>query len=200
MINLPILQQHTTDNISSFNKYWKDYYDESYQRDYFEIIEKVVWDESDIEKLFKWKNNMGKEEKKLGKTKRTYVARASSHLDWINKNKDNVSIKDFIKEFKNLGPVWSITLLHAMSPLQFPIYDQHVHRAYCYFTNLPFITLKREDVYHLYQEQYLPFFREFTNTLDKTVAELKEVDNALWAFGKFLKQYSGMVTYTKKSL
>jgi len=192
-MNLPILHNTSSKDVNAFINYWEKFYDERYKEDYFEIITKPVWEISDIDRLFKWKNNMGKKEKKLGKTKRIYVEKVVANLDWVNENRHKISYPDFVNRFKKLGPIWSITLLHAMEPLSYPIYDQHVHRAYCFLEGKELEELKTKDVYTRYQNEYLLFFKTFTFDVVKEYAQMKKVDNALWAFGKYLKQYSAML-------
>lgn len=191
-MNVLILQPASASQIETFINFWDQFYNEEYKTDYFDIITKASWDIGDIDRLFKWKNNMGKKEKKLGKTKRVYVEKVEANLAWINANRQSVSYPAFVKQFRKFGPIWSLTLLHAMKPLIYPIYDQHVHRAYCFLSSIELSELKAKEAYEKYQTDYLPFFQCFTKRIPKSLEQMKKVDNALWAFGKFLKLYSRM--------
>ena len=52
--------------------------------------------------------------------------------DLINsyKSAQDLDLENFNKDFKNLSAVWKIFLLHIIKPSKFPVYDQHIHRAY----------------------------------------------------------------------
>jgi hypothetical protein len=85
------------------------------------------------------------------------------------------------------GVVWRVFWLHLHHPQHFPIYDQHVHRAMACLTN----RAKREIPIHgptrarAYLEEYRPFFDRFAG------CDLRQVDRALWSFGKFLTTKCG---------
>ena len=92
-----------------------------------------------------------------------------------------------LKEFLNRpgGAIWRIFWLHLQHPKLFPIYDQHVHRAMAFLQ-----TGEREEIpdydpqkVESYWRRYLPFHATFEGI------ESRSVDKALWAFGKFLKEY-----------
>lgn len=185
-MKLPLLTNKSTTNVKAFVSYWNRFYNEKYKMCYWEVINKTKWKKADVEKLFKWKNNMGEGDKsKLSPTKKIFVSRVSKKLPWINQHRSDVEIDSFRKEFKKFGPIWAITLLHAMRPTSYPIYDQHVHRAHCFLTHRK---LDKAPVYARYKT-YVLFFENFIADTPKNKYYLKKVDNALWAFGKFLSSY-----------
>ena len=76
-------------------------------------------------------------------------------------------------------------LASLLAAERFPIYDQHVHRAMAFLQ-----TGEREEIpdydpqkVESYWRRYLPFHATFEGI------ESRSVDKALWAFGKFLKEY-----------
>ena len=48
------------------------------------------------------------------------------------KTNDEIDLILFREEFKSLTTVWKIFLLHIIKPNVYPIYDQHIHRAFLY--------------------------------------------------------------------
>lgn len=90
--------------------------------------------------------------------------------------------------FKKSGPIWSITLLHALQPLIYPIYDQHAHRAFSYLITGKISKMPlRYQAYNTYFEEYVKFFNDFSDMAKPYTR--KAVDEALWSFGKFLSIY-----------
>ena len=75
-----------------------------------------------------------------------------------------------LQEFLNRpgGAIWRIFWLHLQHPEQFPIYDQHVHRAMAFMLKWP--EEKREIPVHNptkvrnYLEVYRPFFARFNES------------------------------------
>ncbi len=87
-----------------------------------------------------------------------------------------------------MGSIWKIFLLHIIKPHEFPIYDQHVYRAYKYIekNTIEEISNVNRNKYQNYLNQYLVFFDELK--LKAKECESKEIDEALWAFGKILSK------------
>lgn len=92
---------------------------------------------------------------------------------------------DIIKE---LG-LWDQALimpafvLHLLSPLVYPLYDQHVERAKAVLTAK---SIKETTTLRSYIE-YRDFFYGLVSKPD--LERIKYVDEALWSFGKWLKQF-----------
>ncbi len=77
-----------------------------------------------------------------------------------------------------------IFLLHIIKPNYYPIYDQHIHRAYSFINGKDFRGIS-SDMYDkkkltFYFNEYLPFVRRMN------IQDLKEMDEAFFAFGQFL--------------
>jgi hypothetical protein len=184
-----IIQICTVADANIFVGFWKQFYDESYEGKYDEVINKQSWEANDIHRLFEWKNNM---KDKLAKSKETFVKKIVENLQTANNLRTNYNHDLFIKTFGKLGPIWGITFLHALQPGEFPIYDQHAHRAYtCLSTGVLVTMPKRHKIYTVYFDQYVPFFKQFSQAANNF--QPKEVDNALWAFGKFLSRYPSLI-------
>ena len=86
-------------------------------------------------------------------------------------------------------PWRKVFLLHIINPDEYPIYEQHVHRAFKYLENnrIEEISKSNNEKYNVYFNEYLQFFNEFRRKANKF--SVKEIDEALWTFGKYIKEY-----------
>ena len=80
-------------------------------------------------------------------------------------------------------------MLHIISPDQYPIYDQNVHRTYRYINNLDYSRIDSDfpsdkDKIIFYHTDYLPFVIDIVTKYDLTI---KQIDEAFFSFGRFLK-------------
>jgi hypothetical protein len=92
--------------------------------------------------------------------------------------------EQFLARFDGGGAIWRIFWLHLWQPMRFPIYDQHVHRAMRFIqAGVIEETPEREsEKIHSYTDQYLQFYARFDGI------NHREVDEALWTYGKFLSE------------
>jgi hypothetical protein len=143
-----------------------------------------------LKELFKWKNGRRLSQNKQKSIEDHYLC----HVAKLNALAPDTTAADFLNLFGG-GPIWRIFLLHCWSPSRFPIYDQHVHRAMKYMRdgNPSEIASSTSEVVRSYLEEYLPFHRRFADL------NQREVDRALWAFGKFLEQRKGAESQTKSN-
>lgn len=97
---------------------------------------------------------------------------------------NNVDARGFLNHFGNGGAIWRIFWLHCHRPDEFPIYDQHVHRAMVYVQTGETEEIPNYDprIIDAYINRYLPFHVQF-EAIDR-----RSVDKALWAFGKFINE------------
>lgn len=173
--------------INFWSKYYNDIYASTLEREgyYDNNIKKEKYTENDIKELYLWKNNG-----KLSNLKEGAVEDYLKNIEYINKSKQ--SKKAFDKEeFKNkFGDlsIWRIFLLHIMKPNEFPVFDQHVYRAYYFIKNreIKEIPTSAKDFEKVYYFEYIPFFNELL--IANTLEEIRTVDKALWAFGKNIKR------------
>jgi hypothetical protein len=130
--------------------------------------------------LFLWKIGDRFAKSQLPKVQKTFIAR----LDEARELSAKASAESFLREFPKGGAIHRIFWLHCWQPMQFPIYDQHVHRAMTFL-----LDGQREELdeysdrgkVSLYTSRFLPFFELFHGV------DPRETDGALWAFGKFIK-------------
>lgn len=143
-----------------------------------------------LAELFKWKIGNMLFANKLPLVRRCFIDRRAEAAKLVKKFvgcEPREFARRFLDQFKDGGAIWRIFWLHCWNP-RLPIYDQHVHRAMTFVIDngameeLP--KLKATQQVQLYLDRFLPFFDEF-HEMDG-----REVDKALWRFGKSLKDRS----------
>ncbi len=164
-----------------FINYWSRFYSYELEHLYDERITKKVYTKQDVEEFYIWKNGGNLSKKKKDALEQHIL----KNIETINRLKKDLSLATFEKEFKSVSAIWKIFLLHIIAPDDYPIFDQHVGRAFHYLTSsqITQMPLSNTEKERLYFEQYVPFFNKLSN---RSVSR-KKLDEALWAFGKFLK-------------
>jgi hypothetical protein len=80
-------------------------------------------------------------------------------------------------------------LLHIIEPQKFPIYDQHIHRAYCFIFDKDWqgisAQMKGKDKEEFYFNTYQPFIETQVKTHG---LEIREIDRGIFIFGGDLKR------------
>jgi len=134
-----------------------------------------------LKDLFIWKNQTplsGKKEESVDKL----VERISE----LRSLPDDTPAQSFLEHFKGVSAIWRIFLLHCWSKGRHPIYDQHVHRAMNFICKGEIEEISKwndQQKIKAYLDRYLPFFELFH------VPGSQKPDQALMAFGRFLKSY-----------
>ncbi|MBU9723825.1 MULTISPECIES: hypothetical protein [Bacillaceae] len=200
----PTLTITKIDRLEEFINEWAQFYQYNTKHEYdtafYEAaIQKVKYDEGDITKLFLWKNGTP-----FSEAKKAYVSSIEDKFKTINAYKvRGFTMEELNTTFPDLSDgIWKIFLLHIIDPLKYPIFDQHVYRAYMYIKHqqqkeLPY---SRNQIMNIYLEEYVPYindlFKTETSTL-KTHQKLRKLDRALFAFGRFLKSSYGSIFYNQ---
>jgi hypothetical protein len=131
-----------------------------------------------------------------------YNAPVARHSWEYIANRENVIVSMIPNEFilntpevlyklmnlEGIGFVYAVFVLHCLKPEIFPLFDQHVMRAY---KNI-------EEIYSLSDEDgnqsgwkwddYVSYKRFFDRGLRETELTYLHLDRALWAYGKHLKK------------
>lgn len=183
-LRIPIIKQIEAEDLQQFISFWSKYYDYQNDKLYQDNIDKNIYLNAHIENLYKWKNGM-----RLSKQKKASLeGKVLIKINVINKLKEegSVDLEYFFKEFKTVSAVWKIFLLHIIKPKQFPIYDQHIHRAFLFihgldYSNISNNTITEKDKLVFYRDKYLPFIKKHN------ISNLKKQDEAFFAIGQFLK-------------
>lgn len=178
---LPILYQKQSDNLTDFIAYWSQLYAYGQAEKYAKIHKNILSTE-DLTALYEWKNGMKLSEAKA----KSLTSKIIQRINIINdlKAAKKINMNDFLSEFKHVSAVWKLFLLHIIQPDEYPIYDQHIHRAYSFIkkqsTEGIKSTISDAKKLKFYFEEYLPFVKE------TGFKDLKKMDEAFFAFGQFI--------------
>lgn len=161
-----------------FVEFWSKGYNYKLEKFYEKCIG-AKKTKSCILNLFKWKNNRELSEKKKDSVENNYISSIMKEIPARNLEE----AKAFYNADKK-RKIWDIFWLHILNPKDFPIFDQHTYRAYCYinFNLIREIPTKKDQVGQIYFNQYIAFYKKFGEY------DNREVDKALFVFGKFLLQ------------
>lgn len=191
MISFNTLNFKKTNTLPEFCNVWAQLYIDR-ERDvllYFPAMEDKPINEELLLNYYLWKNGSVLSTNKH----KAFRSKILLKLNDINELR-NLKTSDFmaIKEsFYDVSAIWLITLAHLINPTCFPVFDQHVYRAYKFMkhqtVDMPEYNKEKERI-NLYQEKYLPFFEELIAT--DTTIDRKKLDEALWGFGRFVGKNS----------
>ena len=181
LLTMPIIDLIHVETLPQFITFWSKKYayggDEKYK-----LVYKKPLTKDDLKVLYTWKNGM-----ELSKAKnKSLETKILLHLEKINalKAQKEIDLKVFREEFGHISAVWQIFLLHIIQPKTYPIYDQHVHRAYRYIKGQSYkdinASIYKTKKLAFYFDEYLPFIES------QRISNLREMDKAFFAFGQFL--------------
>lgn len=95
-----------------------------------------------------------------------------------------------LESIKGFGFIWALFVLHCFYPETYPLFDQHVFRAYRHIVSneseCPQAPPSDWGTYLGYREFFL-------NQMHAAALPYWKVDRALWAYGKSIKQYKANV-------
>ena len=177
-------------SIDEFVDYWSIQY-EYPAKLYSSNINNVSFEISHLNELFEWKNGMALSELKKNSLNKKVVKK----IEVINNLKINFNESIFYTEFGKVSAIWQIFLKHIIAPSEYPIFDMHVYRAFKYLqtekkdVHLPYSDTEKLTIY---EKEYRPFYLYLEKQMEKNKS--KKLDEALWAFGKFLSTYPKMIS------
>lgn len=191
-IEYPILRKISTEDFCEFVKFWSHIYDYPNMDEYNMNIrygpgEKYT--KENISKLYRWRNRVNLSESK----ELTVQDKISARLDEINhlKGQKDIDIDQFFELFDEVSAVWRLFLLHMIKPLRYPLYDQHIHRAYNYLHKMQYNCISNHlsdnAKIRFYKKYYLPFVQQMMDEYPQL--SIKQIDNALFVFGRLLNLY-----------
>lgn len=190
--NTFIIQLQPVNNWSAFVNHWEKayaYLDDNQDYDTYLVNRDVsfAFDKANLFRLFAWKNKTGD---KLNAKKEKTVDGLIGKLVELNQLRERWDDSLFNKHFGEISAIWQTFLMHIIQPDRFPIFDQHVYRAFTYLQTSQAEELKGTTKLKLtYYDQYRLFFDSIRN---QSGCDARKLDRALWAFGKFIKQYPGL--------
>jgi hypothetical protein len=164
-------------DINEFVDFWGQRYRYPEEHLYDDNIGRELTDQR-ILNLFRWKNGTLLSEKKYDSIQQNFIQRRDELLQF----EGNLVPNEFLEKFGKGGAIWRIFWLHCFRPGEYPIYDQHVHRAMAFIQGEPEEIPQYDDARKIktYIERYLPFYERFA------AIDMRKVDKALWSFGKFI--------------
>lgn len=175
---------------NEFVEFWSKLYDYPKEHYYQNNMTLTQFEPENIEELYVWKNGMA-----LSGNKSSVLAKILSDTGIINELKLNWSETTFIATFGGISTIWQIFLMHVINPSRFPIFDQHVYRAYKYLHTRTISEIASYNPKKManYTQEYLPFYYKFEEKANHYPSKI--IDNALWAFGRFMKAYPHLFQY-----
>ena len=170
------------EGIDEFVRFWSRFYDKDPKeadKDYTNNIGKL--EEKNILELFKWKFGAWGWKIHGEKTRGQII----DSPDPLPTGDDDAELIAYLS--KPGGLIYRVFWLHCNEPDGFPIYDRRAHTAVVRILGLDG---PAEPTPEAYVNHYRPFIKEsrYTNADD-----LRQLDRALWAFGKFLDTYGKML-------
>lgn len=171
---LPVLSYKDV-SVKEFVSFWSSQYFFPAEHLYLKNIYGPLTRDS-ILSLFEWKNGGRLSKRKKESVLKNYVCRSP-----LPNTTDKPELKKFL--LKPGGAIWRIFWLHCNFPDEFPIYDQHVHRAMAKIKGWKHVEIPKTNQVKIasYLESYLPFWQIFSK------CDQRKADRAVWAYGKYLK-------------
>jgi hypothetical protein len=164
-----------------FVRFWEQLYS-GYDEDFYRENIGQPLTEKRIAEWFVWKNGTP-----LSADKTKTIRRYLSPEEHISHNADAATLEAFLN--RPGGAIWRIFWLHVQHHLRFPIYDRHVHRAMAFLLKWAECEIPVHD--HTKVRKYLEFYRPFFEQFED--CDRRQVDRALWSFGRFLKSEYGRI-------
>lgn len=185
-MKLPILNTSNSNDIEQFIEFWSKLYHYPKDHLYRESIFKNAFETDDLKKLFEWKNGMPLEGSGIKEKSLNQNILAKDKITKINsfKNQSQIDLSDFLIEFEKLSAVWKIFLLHIIKPLEYPIYDQNIHRAFYFIHSRDWDVINEKMSNKKKEEFYFTEYLQFIKSLKYN--NYKKIDEAFFAFGQFL--------------
>lgn len=157
-------------DINRFVNFWKKFYDGT---TYSEEKYRNAINRMNVIELFEWKNGMP-----LSAQKKKTVKFLKNKINEFNNNE--ISYEEFWKVLKG-GIVWNIFALHIANHKKYPIFDK--------YTCMTFIFIKDKKI-EPKPEVSKEVYEEYRNFVLRLGINLRDIDKAFWAFGKFINKYN----------
>ena len=185
----PAIQINQLADPVQFVEIWSKYFpfDEPDYEKYLDLIENDSFTEEEFLWLFEYL--LG--EKLTGDRYNKYMEEIGSRVGIWNVLKENEDIGNLYTDpFMYVEPKWFVLLLHLL--YHFPFFDDNICLAYRFITTGELSDIESDD-------DFLSTHGSFTVFSWEIVEQTPGYDefawrNALWAFGKFLKEF-GWVMY-----
>jgi hypothetical protein len=187
----PVFHLNLFSDANTFVSCWSKLYNyQNYER-YKSIITKPELEKGDLRVLFEWKNGMNLSAKK----DQSFLNQILQHEILIQQLRLEFDEGRFDETFGKMSAIWQLYLRHIIQPSVYPIFDQHVYRAYRFIQqqedkDLPFTRTTKLGAFY---KEYYPFFLDMKDLADEH--DHFVIDKALWSFGKIIKEYPGLTKF-----
>lgn len=164
-----------------FVRTWAATYHDPREHLYEENIGRTLTPERVLD-LFTWKNGGPLSRAKEASVRRHYLARLGE-APGLPADGD---VRSALALWPTGGLIWRVFWLHSQRPDHYPIFDQHAYRGVAWITRIEPAEIPSSDLEkaRLYQEDFVPVIRSLPRMN-------RDVDRALFQFGKFLKGWRG---------
>lgn len=181
-------------NPKLFMEYWSSFYAYEFEPNYLKNISDPFKDLESFHQIFVWKNGM-----KLSKVKYTSIKKLYKQSKGFKKNNKKFSEIAFEEKFsmhKNPG-IWMMFLMHLFQPNKYPLFDQHVYRAYIFLTEgvVKEIPKNNKMKYIFFKQVYIPWFKSLKSS---TRLSGKTLDESLFTLGQYISKIKNQPEKLKK--
>jgi len=151
--------------------------------------------QQNVVRLLRWKDPRMLTHPKLDGTSNHRVEKVLANLDAINRFRqgtlDQAAFAQTVAGIFHNGIVWQLFLFHIARPWEWPIADQHVLRAHAALFNEGIPNTIEE--FEQYKTNFMHVARAYQDipgdSRDDIARRNKQLDNALMAYGQFLRAY-----------
>jgi hypothetical protein len=174
--------------------YYKNQFDEQrYPLEiYYDVVNSPQLNENQLKDILCWKIRPLLKYQQLALRHKKLIDRAIGKIEYLNLFKlEQISNNDFDNIIYYISPhgvIVRLFILHICKPIEFPLFDQHVYRAFnCFQTNQIYHGIITNTIVKNDYLNYKIFFLELCKEFSLTHSP-KEIDSALMMYGKKLKK------------
>ncbi len=179
-------------NADQFVRFWSDFYEDDLEQSHYfdQLNERSGLTNENVRKLLKWKDRRFLAEPSSGKAN-PRVEKVLAHLTSLNRFRSGeISDEEMWSITAQIYPegfVWNAFLLHIAQPHVCPIIDQNVLRSWSAHTHG--VNNQNWGTYRAYCDYFAKVADAHgTARTPGNICKLKEIDNALFEFGRFLER------------
>lgn len=171
-------------NLQEFIKFWSQFYSDNQNFDekfyYPYISNEGLLKDDFLKNLWRWKMQVHYNNSSNQRALKLMEENKEIIRNFSKSNPDFDDLYNFSRKIFRSGIVYSIFLFHICKPEEYPIFDQHVFRAFTFITKKEIIkdTTDIKD-YWKYRDFVFSIHRRYK-------VNLRDIDKGLMAFGQFL--------------
>jgi hypothetical protein len=172
-------------NWQKFIKFWSQFYNDSQNLDeklYYPYISDEGFLKKDdfLKNLWRWKMQVHYNNKSNQRALKLMEENKEIIRSFRNSRSSFDDLYNFSGKIFRSGIIYSIFLFHICKPSEYPIFDQHVFRAFTFIAKKEIIK-DTKDIKNYWE------YRDFVFCIHrKCKISLRDIDKGLMAFGQFL--------------